>query len=180
MDLSSNRSVVIASRTFTRPARINPAKSLSAKLAAAVLLLLLGMPSCIRANQAAGDFGLGIVAGQPSGVSGKLWLGPANALDFILGFSILGDDHISMNVDYVWHEWNLIPVRRGRMPLYYGMGLWTNISNNPYVGGRGVVGLEYLFPSAPLDVFLEIGPGIAILPNTSVAISAGLGMRYFF
>jgi hypothetical protein len=162
------------------PTHIPASASALAKLAVAVSLLVLASPGRARAEQAAGNLGLGVVAGLPSGVSGKLWLGPANALDFIVGLGLVGYEHISVNVDYVWHEWDLIPVRRGRLPLYYGMGVWTRVSNNPYVGGRGVVGLEYLFPSAPLDIFLEIGPGISVLPETDVAFSAGLGMRYFF
>ena len=147
-------------------------------IAAAALLLA---PAQGRAAQQGGDFGLGVVAGDPSGLSGKLWLGPSNALDFIVGFSLLArHDWISVNVDYVWHDWDLIPVKRGRLPLYYGMGVWSAISNEPVIGARGVVGLEYLFPSAPLDVFFEIGPGISILPSTDFSPSVGLGMRFFF
>jgi hypothetical protein len=164
--------------------RFSPRSAASAlrafsNLAAMAALVLLLSPRDGRAAAQTGNLGLGIVAGDPSGISGKLWTGPNNAIDFIVGFSLY-HDYVSINADYVWHEWNLIPVKAGRLPLYYGMGLWTSISQGPAVGGRGIVGLEYLFPSAPLDVFLELGPGIQILPDTGPAFSAGLGMRYFF
>ncbi|MDB5049235.1 MAG: hypothetical protein JWO30_2306 [Fibrobacteres bacterium] len=151
-----------------------------ARLGAVAAMLLLLAPSRGHAKQG-GDFGLGVVAGAPSGLSGKLWTGPNNAFDFIAGFSIVGHhDWIALNADYVWHDWDLIPVKVGQLPLYYGMGVWTRIEDTPVIGARGIVGLEYMFPSAPLDVFFEIGPGISILPSTDFDPSAGLGMRYFF
>ncbi|MDB5104795.1 MAG: hypothetical protein JWP91_2484 [Fibrobacteres bacterium] len=158
-------------------------------LGAFAAFAMLSAPAEVQARQG-GNFGAGFIAGDPSGLSGKLWLSDVNALDFIAGFSIRNDnydrnnrndrnDWLSLNVDYVWHEFGLIQVSQGQMPLYYGMGVWTLI---PYaaLGVRGVVGIEYLFPSAPLDVFLEIGPGASILPATGVGLSGGLGMRYYF
>jgi hypothetical protein len=147
-------------------------------LGAFAAIVLLSAPATVEARQG-GNFGAGIIAGNPSGLSGKLWLNETNALDFIAGFSII-DDYMSLNADYVWHEFGLIPVSRGQLPLYYGMGVWTSVSDNPSVGARGIVGLEYLFPSAPLDVFLEIGPSASILPSTGFGIDGGLGMRFFF
>jgi hypothetical protein len=147
-------------------------------LGAFAAIALLFAPAKAQAAQG-GQFGLGIIAGDPSGLSGKLWLNETNALDFIAGFSII-DDYISLNVDYVWHEFGLIPVSRGRLPLYYGMGVWTSVARHAVIGARGIVGLEYLFPSAPLDVFVEIGPGASILPETDFGLSGGLGMRFFF
>jgi hypothetical protein len=147
-------------------------------LCAFAIIALLSAPAEVQARQG-GNFGVGFIAGDPSGLSGKLWLNDKNALDFIAGFSIQ-DDWISLNADYVWHEFGLIPVSKGQLPLYYGMGLWTSVSSNAAIGARGIVGLEYLFPSAPLDVFLEIGPGAQILPSTGFGLSGGLGMRFFF
>ena len=86
-----------------------------------------------------------------------------------------------MRGDYVWHEMNLFPVRAGQLPLYYGMGAGMTVNHDgPGLLARGVVGIEYLFPSAPLDVFFELGPGIRVFPATDLDISAGLGMRFFF
>ena len=127
-----------------------------------------------------GNLGLGFIAGDPSGISGKIWLNDQNALDLIAGFNVQ-EDWISLNADYVWHEFSLFPVRVGQLPLYYGMGVWTAIAKHaPALGAHGVVGIEYLFPSAPLDVFLELGPGTSILPSTRFGMSGGLGMRFFF
>ena len=94
-------------------------------------------------------------------------MGADNALDFTAGFSIV-NDWIYLDADYVWHEWSLIPVKKGRLPLYYGPGVWTSVSHDAAIGIRGVVGLEYLFPTTPFDVFLEFAPGISVLPSTDL------------
>jgi hypothetical protein len=145
---------------------------------ASLALAVLAAPLNGHARQG-GNLGLGFIAGNPSGLSGKLWLGEANALDFIVGFDLV-DDHISLNADYVWHEFGLIPVNRGQMPLYYGMGLWTSVARHAAFGARGVVGIEYIFQNAPLDAFLELAPGTSILPRTRFDVDAGIGMRFFF
>jgi hypothetical protein len=127
-----------------------------------------------------GDFGLGFVAGIPSGVSGKYWLNNVNAVDMILGFNPYAD-YLEVRADYVWHEMDLIPVKVGKMPLYYGMGAGLSVGDRvPGLMARGVVGLEYLFAKAPLDVFLELGPGISVFPSTGGDLTAGIGMRFFF
>jgi hypothetical protein len=159
-------------------ARIVLPRMLTRAIPCAVAAVALSL-SPARAEAKQGEFGLGFIAGDPSGLSGKLWLGPNNALDFIAGFSIL-DDRISLNADYVWHEWGLIPVQAGKLPLYYGMGVGTSIAHSAAIGVRGVVGLEYIFPSAPLDAFVELGPGANILPSTDFTFSGGIGMRFFF
>lgn len=126
-----------------------------------------------------GNFGLGFIAGMPSGLSGKLWLNNINAVDMLLGFDPYSD-WLQFRADYVWHEMNLFPVTSGQLPLYYGMGAGLGFHDDPALLARGVVGIEYLFAHAPLDVFLEIGPGIRVFPATKFDISAGLGMRFFF
>jgi hypothetical protein len=144
----------------------------------AISILALTLPLGGHARQG-GNLGLGIVAGNPSGVSSRLWVGNRNSIDFIAGFDLY-HDRVSINADYVWHEFGLFPVRRGQLPLYYGMGLWTSVSNDPAMGARGKVGIAYLFPNAPLDAFFELGPSAAILPSTGFGLDAGLGMRFFF
>jgi hypothetical protein len=146
-----------------------------------IVLLALFMVSAqtkVNAKQG-GDLGMGFVGGVPTGVSGKLWLGETNALDFILGMNFL-EDWVSLNADYVWHDFSLFEVPQGQLPLYYGMGPWATIATHAAIGIRGVVGIEYLFANAPLDAFFEICPSISVLPGTSFTVDAGLGMRFFF
>jgi hypothetical protein len=42
------------------------------------------------------------------------------------------------------------------------------------------IGLAYLFPNIPLDIFAEIGPVVHLAPETGFALTGAIGVRYFF
>lgn len=137
-------------------------------------------------------FGLGIILGEPSGLSAKLWTSKMNAFDFGLGVSLGGDriahkydydetGRIHFHMDYLWHSFNAISSTE-RFPLYYGLGGRFN-SGGGYdgsIGIRGVFGIAWLPRSTPLDIFLELVPVFQVTPLTGLGIDSGIGIRYFF
>jgi hypothetical protein len=125
-------------------------------------------------------FGLGIVLGEPTGLSAKLWTGSSNALDFAAAWSFKGDGHMLLQADYVWHSFNLINVSSGRLPLYYGIGGRVILSDDPLLGVRIPIGLNYLFDSAPIDIFAEIVPILDLMPSTDFDLGGGIGVRFWF
>ena len=131
----------------------------------AACLMLMGAP--LAAGSADADFGLGIVLGAPSGISAKIPTGTSNSVDLILGYGLndgpgccRDGGRLYMGGDYLWYNYSLIHVSKGKLPLYYGPGINASFANNSKVGVRGVIGLEYQFSGAPFDVFFELGPGI--------------------
>src|SRR5512141_800410 len=78
-------------------------------------------------------FGLGVILGEPTGFSAKLWTSPVNAFDFGLGFSIGGDrigkfngsydggSRTHFHMDYLWHSFDAIYTDIN-LPVYYGVG----------------------------------------------------------
>lgn len=125
-------------------------------------------------------FGIGFVLGTPSGISGSLPLGETNAINAVIGYAVINDVNLFLQGDYVWIQAGLIPVERGSVSLYYGPGAFARLAKNAAIGIRGVVGVNYRFENAPLQLFLEIGPGINLIPDTEVNAGAGLGLRYYF
>jgi hypothetical protein len=126
-------------------------------------------------------FGIGIIIGEPTGVSGKLWLGGDNALDMAAAWSFKGDGSILLQADYVWHKFNLINVSSGKLPLYFGIGGRVIFeSNDTYIGARVPVGLDYIFSGTPLDIFVEIVAILDLVPSTDFDIGGGLGIRFWF
>jgi hypothetical protein len=148
------------------------------------------------------SFGLGVILGNPSGISAKIPAG-ANSINAIFGYNsyrngwrdcdgpgpgndCYNDGSIYIGADYIFYNYNLIKVSKGRLPLYYGPGLNATFWDAPdgedglRVGFRVPIGLEYQFANAPFDIFLEIAPGVNLVPNTDVYIMAGLGTRFFF
>lgn len=125
-------------------------------------------------------FGLGIVLGEPTGLSAKLWTSSSNAFDFAAAWSFKGDGHLLLQADYVWHSFDLIRVSSGRLPLYYGIGGRVILADDPLLGIRIPLGLNYQFASAPIDIFAEIVPILDLIPSTDFDLGGGIGVRFWF
>lgn len=93
-----------------------------------VLMMILAKPSAAQDH----GFGMGLILGEPTGLSAKLWTSKINAFDFGLGVSVGGDrishkgnydksGRIRFHMDYPWHSFNAISSTE-RFPLYYGIG----------------------------------------------------------
>lgn len=144
-------------------------------LIAATIILLTNL-----CHSQSHGFGLGIVLGEPTGISAKLWTGSANAFDFAAAWSFKGDGHLLLQADYVWHSFDLIRVSSGRLPLYYGIGGRVILADDPLLGIRIPLGLNYQFSSAPVDIFAEIAPILDLIPSTDFDLGGGLGVRFWF
>ncbi|MBL7964330.1 MAG: hypothetical protein JNM31_10870 [Flavobacteriales bacterium] len=137
-------------------------------------------------------FGLGIMVGEPTGISGKLWLGGSNALAMGLAWGGLGQSggYFHVHTDYLFHNFSLIPVSSGKLPLHYGPGVRMRFWNDGYeykgkdrdfdLGVRLPVGLTYMFDEAPVDIFFELVPSLSLIPDTSFDLDFALGARYWF
>jgi Protein of unknown function (DUF3996) len=160
------------------------------------LVLALAFAGLIgKANAQSSGFGLGIMIGDPTGLSGKLWLTGDRAVDFGLAWGVYGN-YVHVHADYLFHNTSLLNVSKGQLALYYGPGLrlrswsggryWNRGRWEEYDGSRlgvGVrfpVGLDYMFDGAPVDCFLEIVPSLDLTPSTSFDLDAAIGARYWF
>lgn len=134
--------------------------------------------------------GVGIIIGEPTGVTLKKWLGKDRAIDAAAGWDFSGHDSFQFHADYLLHNFGLLKTGNlgGRLPLYYGVG--GRISFNDHhdghdhhdtvVGVRVPVGLAYLFPKAPVEMFVELVPILNIVPDTDLDLGAAIGVRYYF
>lgn len=162
-----------------------------------IILFLLLFSFCqVGHSASSGDLGLGIILGAPTALTGKYLAGNNLAYDFGLAFSF--DDYVLIYGD------RLVPVPGGfgrktkfasQITPYYGIGgviVVTNkdrSSNDRILGkksgsfGLGLripLGIEWR-PSQPdFAFFLEIVPGISVIPETSAMFQGGIGLRYFF
>lgn len=126
------------------------------------------------------DFGLGIILGSPIGFSAKLWLSRSSAFDGALAWSFSGKGRFQIHGDYLWHNFKLIKVEEGSLPLYYGLGFRVNFGDEVEAGVRFPIGLEYIFPRAPFDVFIEVVPVLRVIDKTDFEIDGAIGARFFF
>jgi len=145
-----------------------------------VILMLITMffPCTALAQDA--DFGLGIILGEPTGISFKKWTGSQTAIDGAVAWSFSNKDSLHLHADYLVHNFNLIKVERGRLPLYYGLGIRLKLEEKSRFGFRIPVGISYIFEKASLDIFFELVPMLDLAPDTVFKIAGGIGIRYFF
>ena len=137
--------------------------------------------------------GLGIIIGEPTGISAKFWTSQNNAIDVGLGWSMGGDwtgryngymyrrDRVHIHMDYLWHAFDALRSTE-RFPLYYGFGGRIN-SGSGYESSlaiRGVFGIAWMPRDTPIDVFLELVPSMQLSPGSAFCIDAAIGVRYFF
>jgi hypothetical protein len=125
--------------------------------------------------------GLGIIIGEPTGFSGKYWLNDDNAVDFGLGYSFVHPHNaLSIHGDYMFHLPSLIKSELN-LPVYYGFGGRVHLSSSdvPYIGTRGVIGIEWIPANLPIDTFLEIAPVFNIFAQTSLHLDMAFGCRYY-
>lgn len=143
-----------------------------------LILLMTATTAFSQAN--AGDFGAGVILGEPSGLSAKLWTSHRNAFDFGIGWAFEYQNSVHMNADYLWHNFNALKVNEGQLPIFYGIGARLTIGNVGRLGVRIPVGVNYLFEKEPIGVFFEVAPILDLAPSTQFDANAGIGIRYYF
>jgi hypothetical protein len=130
--------------------------------------------------------GLGVIIGEPTGLSMKFWQSRTTAVDLAAAWSFADDDAFHLHGDVLFHKFGLIKVDKGRLPLYFGIGgrvkfLDEGNDDDVSVGIRIPVGLAYLFGGGtPLDIFVEVVPILDLTPDSDVTLNASFGLRYWF
>lgn len=146
-------------------------------LACSIIAVLLAATSA--ASQEKG-FGLGVVLGEPTGISAKGWVSPRGALDAGLAWSTRGTGYVHAHMDYLWHFKEVVNTSQQVLP-YLGIGGRILGSRNTAIAGVRIAGgVAWLPAGAPLDVFLEIAPIVDLAPATELSVDGGIGIRFFF
>ena len=155
-----------------------------------IMFLLIVLSGQVNAQSPGGkNFGFGIILGDPTGGTAKLWLNRENALAFSLGASYFGSPRIG--VDYLWHFYafdsdivNLYAGPGGVIGIGEGHGFWhkgkfIRTGNEVGLGGRGIFGLNVVPHRTPLEIFLELGVIIGFAPDFGSAADAAVGVRFY-
>jgi len=124
--------------------------------------------------------GLGLIFGEPTGLSAKMWTSERTALDAAVAWSFSGLGFFHIQSDFLIHNYELLPVSKGKLPVYYGLGAFIAFSSELGLGIRVPFGLAYQFEGAPVDLFGELVPGLSLLPDLGLYFGGGIGVRYFF
>jgi hypothetical protein len=128
-----------------------------------------------------GNFGAGLIIGDPTGLTGKWWISERRAVDMSLGWDFSGkNDRVEVHADYLWQFPLDIAEMQGRLPLYIGVGGRLLTGHDAHAGVRVPFGISYIFPRAPVEMFAEITPLMDLTPSTDFGINAAVGVRFYF
>ena len=151
-----------------------------------------GNESLTAAEKIRQGFGIGLIVGEPTGLTAKKWLSDTTAIDAAAAWSFDDFNSFQFHADYLWHNFDLIKTEDlpGRIPVYYGVGARIKLkggndgqgkgNEDARVGVRVPVGVSYLFHDVPVDLFAEVVPVLDIVPETKFGIGIGIGARYYF
>ena len=177
-------------------------------LAVAALTTLLALPTIARADRdgrhrggrhadrdRGGNLGLGLILGEPTGLSAKLLLSERNALDFGLGFGsgYYDDRGWRFHMDYLWHPAIVARSASFTLPFYVGVGGLigsdrhrdTVGQHHTFIGPRIPLGLDLYFREAPFDVFFEVAFAMVLNnydsgDHADAWLEGAVGARYYF
>ncbi len=140
--------------------------------------------------------GIGIVIGEPTGLSLKKWISNNRAIDGGIAWSFSENDSMHLHADYLIHRFDLFASKevKGRLPLYYGLGARLKLKegndeqgrekkkndDDVLVGVRVPLGISYLLAGTPIDLFAEIVPVLNVFPATDFSFNTSVGARYYF
>ena len=141
-------------------------------------LILIAFVSLFSVGVFAQDsgLGLGVIFGEPTGLSAKMWTSDRTAIDAAAAWSFVGTGWLHIHADFLVHNFDLINVSEGSLPVYFGVGAYVGLSSDLGLGARVPVGIAYHFEGAPVEAFFELAPGgdgsryvVSLLTNSNLS-----------
>jgi len=139
-------------------------------------LVLIAVLAPGKAAAQSGGFGLGVLAGEPTGVTARFMRG-GNNFQVHGAWSFTQDAALQLNGDYLRSgELDTDPM----MPFYFGLGVRIKFADDALIGARIPVGVNHFFESQPIELFAEVVPVVNLLPDTGFNLNGAVGARYYF
>ncbi len=159
---------------------MNFKKTLLFSIALAFIATTFSVGTQAQTKAEKGQNAIGIMIGDPTGISFKHWTSYKTAFDAGAAWSLESNDAISLHGDYLWHTY--FDVDKGSLAFYYGIGARALFIENAdsRIGARIPLGFNYLFEEVPLDLFVEIAPIVDLVPDTDLNGDGALGVRFYF
>lgn len=152
-----------------------------------LLFVVLVLASVEGRADAPGPFGIGLVLGDPTGISANYYKSAERSIDAALAWNFGSETGLEFHADYLWHRRGIFHVETVPFSMLYGVGgrmLFVNSKNNEAaktkIGPRLPLGIETNFNQKAVEVFAEIALVMNLIPATSADFDFGLGARVYF
>jgi len=144
------------------------------------LVLLLVVLWSVPARAEGGSFGLGLILGQPTGVTGAFELSDHTAIDAAVGFGWVRDRDFYVHVEFDYFLPTLVKGGSAELSAYLGIGGFFFAHSDPGFGARAPFGLSVDFTSVPLQIFGEASLLLLLTPASDLDVRGAIGFRYYF
>ena len=150
-----------------------------------IVVLLLFVPAFMSAQQR--DYGVGVVFGFPTGVTGAVVVSPTSVVALHAGWSFRKDFGFHATGTYQFMFPYAIRTEEGKalkdVVPYLGVGGRVLLEeetddNEIHVGLRIGGGIEYFV--SRFGFFLEMFPVVDVIPETKMDFEGGVGARIYF
>ena len=142
-----------------------------------LFISLLFLSTALHAQTRPGSTELGVILGEPTGISVKFWQSGTSAVDVAAAWSFEGEESLHLHASYLKHK--PLEAEAGSLYLYYGIGGRALFADDPRFGARIPVGLQYNIEDTRLSLFFEVAPTFDLIPATDFGVNGGIGVRYF-
>jgi hypothetical protein len=140
--------------------------------------------------------GVGFMLGDPTGITANFWRDETHSID--AGFAYTFNTFLVGYSDYLWHfssAFEGTDLSEDHVTPYIGAGLalfisgdtgrhdgdyFTQNGDTVGLGVRVPLGLEWEPNKTSVAFYLELVPGIGVVPSTFGFLQGGVGVRYYF
>jgi len=123
--------------------------------------------------------GIGIIFGETNGLSVKNWVNANQAFQFDINWDLYYAG-LGIGAAYLFHNFEMMTSDMNKFPVYFGIKGWASFSTGGTAAGVQVpLGIAWIPKETPVDIFLEVCPGISLIPSVRFAPGGGLGIRYW-
>ncbi|OFZ18435.1 MAG: hypothetical protein A2Z20_04445 [Bdellovibrionales bacterium RBG_16_40_8] len=152
-----------------------------------IIIIILINICTFSIGYAANNTGIGIVIGDPTGLSFKHNISARNSIDAALSWS--DSIPILLHGDYLWNRTKLFTLDNTPIDSFFGIGARLrdhekkkNAEDNDgwQLGARMPGGIRYLFNDPRVEVFTELALIMNLIPSITVDFDFGIGARFFF
>lgn len=146
---------------------------------AILLFLIFGSQIGEAQSRSAGDVGIGFQAGQPTGLTIRIYKPNGWSPDFLAAWDL--NDFFFLNLHGV-RENHL--GSSGTAHFFYGPGAFVGIDDRPKeledevrAGVSGTFGFSFLFDK--LELFVQGTPRLELIDSTNFDVGGGIGLRFY-
>lgn len=131
------------------------------------------------------NYAVGVILGDPTGLSAKMKLDGSHSLDGALAYASGHHSGTEFHATYLWDRARSWGTTEGPLDMYYGLGgrlvsYTSNDESKISVGPRGSIGLNFNINNPNIEIFGELAMVLELTPSIGADLDAGIGARIRF